>query len=84
MAKELADDSVVVEIVTWILYLTWLSALVSVALYFQLEPLQSLREWFEVPWQGTLAALAAGNTLLVGASKLAERARARSNRDTKD
>jgi hypothetical protein len=63
------DDSVVVEIVAWGLYLGWLCTLSWIALYFGFEPLHSIAGSFETPFQGTAAALATGVGFLLVANK---------------
>jgi len=65
MVNEPEPSTAVVEAVTWTLYLGWLSAVSMVGLWIGVEPLTSVRESFEEPWQGTAAALAVGVAILI-------------------
>jgi hypothetical protein len=61
------EDSWVVEFVAWGMYLGWLSALASGALYVGIEPLASVADAFASQWQGRAAAVATGVGLLLAA-----------------
>ena len=71
MDIEPADDSIVVELVTWTLYTGWLSVLAGAGVYFELPPLINVQKAFAVPWQGTIAAVVTGVVILMAARWLA-------------
>ncbi len=71
------NESTAVEVVTWTLYLGWLSALAWVALFIGIEPLPTIQAYFEVPWQGTGAALATGVVFLFVGKRLFDLLKAR-------
>jgi hypothetical protein len=58
------DNSWVVEAVTWTMYLGFLSVPAAAALYFELEPLRTIRGWFP-GWTGIAAAVASGVALIL-------------------
>lgn len=71
------DDSIVVDIITWVLYIGWLSVLAGVALWVGIEPMPTIVDAFAVQWQGQVAALATGVVFILGSRMLYERLRAR-------
>ncbi|MFT5680373.1 MAG: hypothetical protein ACI8RZ_001279 [Myxococcota bacterium] len=49
-----------VEIITYAIYLSWLSIIAAGALYLGIPPLPAIQDAVAVPWQGTAAAIAVG------------------------
>lgn len=72
MDEQDLDDSLVVDVVAWVLYAGWLSMLVYVVLWLGVEPLPTLQRKV-----GTAGALAAGVAFLVGSRWVYDRMRAR-------
>ena len=54
------EGSLIVEIITYTIYIAWLSTISAVALYFELSPLPDIERSVGGEWQGTAAAIAAG------------------------
>ena len=51
---------IIVEIITYAIYLSWLSVIAAAALYLGFPPLRAIQDAVAVSWQGTAAAIAAG------------------------
>lgn len=54
------EGSLIVEIITYTIYIAWLSTIAAIALYFELSPLPDIQRAVGGPWQGTAAAIGAG------------------------
>jgi hypothetical protein len=68
MASELnRGGELVAEALAWMAYVGFFAGITGIALYFEVEPLRSLQRAFATPWHGTVAALAAGVAVLLGA-----------------
>ncbi len=51
---------ITVEIITYVIYLSWLSVIAAGALYLDIPPLPAVESAVSGPWQGTAAAIAVG------------------------
>jgi hypothetical protein len=54
------EGSLIVEIITYTIYIAWLSTISAVARYFEFPPLPDIERAVGGEWQGTAAAIAAG------------------------
>ncbi len=58
------EDSLIVEIITYMIYFGWHAILAAIALYIGIPPLPEIQAAIEPNWQGTAAAIAAGIAFL--------------------
>ena len=52
--------TITVEVITYAVYLAWLSVIAAGALYLGIPPLPAIQDAVAVPWQGTAAAVGSG------------------------
>ncbi|MEL6346907.1 MAG: hypothetical protein AAFV53_27590 [Myxococcota bacterium] len=71
------ENSILVEVITYTIYVGWLSLLAGVALYFEVPPLPSIQAAFTTPWQGTVAAIGTGVGFFVVSRFIYDAARSR-------
>lgn len=73
------DDSLAVDVVTWVMYAGWLMLLSAGALWIGIEPLPSIVKAFDVRWQGQLAAVGSGALFVLVSRQVYDRIKARVN-----
>lgn len=76
MNDEDLDDSLVVDVIAYAMYLGWIAALVGVVYWFGVEPLPTIQKKIGGT-AGTAAAIGAGVAFVVGSQLLYDRLRAR-------